>query len=691
MTTDAPHGALPTGRVLDGRYRLEEQIARGGMATVHRATDLRLDRTVAVKLMHDGLAHDDDFVRRFGREARAAARLSHPGVVSVFDTGDDDGTLYLVMELVEGRTLRQLIRESAPLPPARALRLVEAVLEALASAHAAGIVHRDVKPENVLVAREEPERVKVADFGLSRAVSSETQHTATGEVLIGTVSYLSPELVVAGRSDARADVYATGVVLFELLTASKPHQADSPIQVAYKHVHEDVPAPSSRVGGIPDYLDALVARATARAVELRPADARVMLQQVRQVRLAVEQGVTHDAELTADLSPLAAVARAGAVPASQELLEETGTDELPEIRTTREAAREHELATVGGERSLWGAPVDAAPAGVGGPAEPHDEATTQVVVPTQRRGPDGPVAPSAPTRRRGRGPVALLLVLLLAVGAAVGGWWFGIARYTDTPSVLGLSQAAAEERLAESGLALVAGDAAYDESVPKGEVLTTDPAPGERVLDDSSVTVVMSLGPERYDVPDLSGRSVDTAQQELLDTRLSFGGEVRRYHPEVPEGLVITTDPAPGTSLKRDASVDLVVSRGPRPIKVPDWTGRDADEATAALEKKGFEVSRTEENSDTVAEGDVISQSPDSGTGVKGDEVDLVVSKGPVMVEVPRVVGQGVAAATQRLEAAGFDVATQRSNVYIGVQYVVSQSPSGGTAPRGSTVTISIV
>lgn len=694
MTTQAPHGALPTGRVLDGRYRLEEQIARGGMATVHRATDLRLDRTVAVKVMHDGLAHDDDFVRRFGREARAAARLSHPGVVSVFDTGDDDGTLFLVMELVEGRTLRQVVRESAPMPPARALRLVEAVLEALASAHAAGIVHRDVKPENVLVTRDEPERVKVADFGLSRAVSSETQHTATGEVLIGTVSYLSPELVVAGRSDARADVYATGVVLFELLTASKPHQADSPLQVAYKHVHEDVPPPSTRVGGIPDYLDALVARATARAVELRPADARVMLQQVRQVRLAVEQGVTHDSELTADLSPLAAVARAGAVPPSQELLEETGTDELPEIRTTREVAREHELAAVGSTA------VDGA--GGTGPGrwdlddDPGhaDETTTQVAVPSQRSGPEGTAAvPTAvePARRRRRGPVALLLVLLLALGAGVGGWWYGIARWTDTPSVLGLTQAAAEERLAESGLSLVAGDPAYDESVPRGEVLATDPAPGDRVLDDGSVTVVMSLGPERYDVPDVRGSNVDTAQQALVDTNLGFGDEVRRYHPSVPEGLVITTDPVPGTSLKRDATVDLVVSRGPRPIRVPDWTGRDADAATTALQRRGFEVSTTEQNSDTVADGDVISQSPDSGTLVRGDEVRLVVSEGPVMVEVPRVVGQGVEAATAALEAAGFGVEVQRSSVYIGVQYVVSQSPSEGTAPRGSTITIGIV
>ncbi|MCW2817728.1 MAG: protein kinase, partial [Marmoricola sp.] len=289
------------GHVLDGRYRVGPRIARGGMATVYEATDLRLDRTVAVKVMHEGLADDDEFVRRFQREARSAARLSHHNVVSVFDTGDDDGTLFLVMEHVPGRTLRDLVRAEAPMSPARALALVEPVLAALGAAHAAGLVHRDVKPENVLLA--DDGRVKVADFGLSRAVNAETQHTATGGVLIGTVSYLSPELVVNGKADARADVYAAGVLIYEMLTGHKPHQADSPIQVAYKHVHEDIPAPSASTRGIPPYVDALVARATARDTALRPADARVLLHQVRRVRNALDHGVTDDEELVSDLTP----------------------------------------------------------------------------------------------------------------------------------------------------------------------------------------------------------------------------------------------------------------------------------------------------------------------------------------------------------------------------------------------------
>ena len=289
-----------TGRVLDGRYLIGSRIARGGMATVYEATDLRLDRTVAVKVMHPGLGDDDEFAARFVAEARAAAKLSHPNVVAVFDQGNDDGTVFLAMELIPGHTLRDTIGKEAPLSPARTLALLEPVVSALAAAHRAGLIHRDVKPENVLIA--DDGRIKVADFGLAKAMSATTQHTATG-VLIGTVSYVAPELVVEGRSDARADVYAVGVILYEILTGKKPHEGETPIQVAYKHVHEDVPPPSRRVPGIPDYVDALVARATARDREQRPADAGVLLHHLRRVNQAVTSGVRSDPELVDDLLP----------------------------------------------------------------------------------------------------------------------------------------------------------------------------------------------------------------------------------------------------------------------------------------------------------------------------------------------------------------------------------------------------
>ncbi|MCD6639378.1 MAG: protein kinase, partial [Nocardioides sp.] len=309
-TAHGAGGDPVTGRLLDGRYRIGSRIARGGMASVYEATDTRLDRTVAVKIMHPGLGDDDEFARRFVREARSAARLNHPHVVGVYDQGDDDGTVFLVMEFVPGHTLRDVIRKEAPMPAVRALALLEPVVSALAAAHRAGLIHRDVKPENVLIPDAPTSTgpggaIKVADFGLAKAVSSETQHTATGGVLIGTVSYLAPELVVDGRSDARADVYAVGVVLYELLTGAKPHEGESPIQVAYRHVHHDVPPPSARVPGIPDYVDALVARATSRDRSQRPADADVLLHHLRLVSQALREGLQSDPELTADLAPRA--------------------------------------------------------------------------------------------------------------------------------------------------------------------------------------------------------------------------------------------------------------------------------------------------------------------------------------------------------------------------------------------------
>ena len=292
------------GRLLDGRYQITQRLARGGMATVYRAVDMRLTRTVAVKVMHIGLGDEAEFARKFDREARAAAKLSHPNVVSVFDQGQDlegpNSRPYIVMEYVEGQTLRDVLNREAPLPPARALELMEPVLAALAAAHDAGLVHRDVKPENVLIS--DRGRIKVADFGLAKAVSSQSS-TATQGLLIGTVSYLPPELVVAGRADARSDVYSAGVVLFELLTGRKPHTGDTPIQIAYAHVHRDVPPPSvGPTGGrIPPYLDALVTRATARDANRRQPDAKVFLAQVRRARIALQQGLADDPELTREL------------------------------------------------------------------------------------------------------------------------------------------------------------------------------------------------------------------------------------------------------------------------------------------------------------------------------------------------------------------------------------------------------
>ncbi len=661
------------GRLLDGRYRLGARIARGGMAGVYEATDLRLDRQVAVKVMHAGLGDDAEFAARFVREARAAARLDHPNVVAVFDQGDEDGTVYLVMEHVVGHTLRDVIRKESPMPPSRALALVDPVLSALAHAHRAGLIHRDVKPENVLIA--DDGRVKVADFGLAKAVSADTQHTATGGVLIGTVSYLAPELVVDGRSDARADVYAVGVLLYELLTGTKPHEGESPIQVAYKHVHEDVPAPSLKVPGLPAYVDALVARATARDLDQRPADAGVLLHQVHRVAQALRDGVREDDELTADLA----------------LAHHVGTETRPVVLRRDEEPEDTEPDPFDLDQFARTIPAE-----VAAPAE-APEVVHRTVAIDRRPVPPPPqvarITTARPPRRSRRGLVLLLVALLLVTGGGVGAWWFGWARYTSAPAVLGLSAGAAEKKLDAAGLDVALGDPAYSETVPKGRVLAADPSAGERVLDGGTVTLVLSLGKERYDVPKLAGLSEDQAQDALLEAHLGFGKSIERWSETVPAGVVIRSDPPAGKTLRRDTAVDLYVSKGRKPLTVKDWTGKDADAARAALEKKGFKVTVEEEHSDTVDSGDVISQDPSDGTLFRGDEIELVVSLGPELVEVPGGLrASGWEHARDVLEAAGFKVRLAKVDNYLGLGFVYDTDPdSGEMIPQGSTVTLYLI
>lgn len=671
------------GRLLDGRYRIEDRIARGGMATVYLGTDTRLDRAVAIKVMHPGLGDDDEFARRFVREARSAARLGHHNVVAVFDQGDDDGTLYLVMEYVPGRTLRDLIREEAPMPPDRALAVLEPVLSALGAAHAAGLVHRDVKPENVLLGDEAGSSVKVADFGLARAVNAETQHTGTTGVLIGTVSYLSPELVVDGVADARADVYAAGVIAFEMLTGSKPHQAESPIQVAYKHVHEDIPAPSTLVAGLPSSVDALVGRATARDADQRPADATVLLGEVRRVRAALGDPAA-DAALAADLAPGAIHGTGTAGDLPRVIVDPSAPDPGAGFRShyspddvyDQDAEKTSSIAAGAYQARAGYDQPDAY-----GPRDPRRPAPARTIAPLPRS--------ARPSRR---GPFLLALLLLTAVAVALGGWWLGVARYTTTPGLLQLTPAAAQARLTQAGLHYHQSGTGYSETIAKGLVLSTAPAPGARVLKNGTVDVVISRGPERHPVPAVEGKTPEQARAAMTGARLTYGQEVFLYSDTVARGLVVRTQPKAGTELRRNTPVDVVISKGPRPIQVPDETGKPFRTANDALTTLGFQVTASRAWSDTVPRGRVIAQTPSNGTLFKGQTVTLQVSKGPRLVQVPSVRGEGIAAAKKQLEALGFRVRTVPSSMYLGLGFVANSDPSPGSAvPRGSLITLSVV
>lgn len=627
------------GRTLDGRYRVLSRLADGGMATVYLALDERLEREVALKVMRPHLVHDDTFVSRFRREARSAASLSHPNVVAVFDQGQDDGHAFLAMEYVPGQTLREVLHAEGSLSPRAALDLLEPVLMALAEAHGKGLIHRDVKPENVII--NDNGTVKVADFGLARAVSSQTMTSSSG-VLLGTVAYLSPEQVERGVADARSDVYAAGLVLFEMLTGTKAFTGETPIHVAYQHVHGGVPAPSERVPGLPASIDELVAEATARDPDERPADAAELLALLRRTRSGLSA-----ADLDARPAGVAAAAAASVPTSTAALPVRDRTALAPASDTARTTAIDV------GARPLEG-----------------------VVVDDRRR------------RPRNWWPAAAASVLLAAATA----WFFflGPGATATVPSVVDRPQAQAVAALRSAELDATVQQA-FSEDVASGTVMDVRPGVGSTVRRGSDVVLTVSKGKERYAVPDLAGSSLAEARRQLESGTLALGKVTEAFSEKVPDGQVVSTSPKAGTQLKRDAAVALVVSKGRQPISVPDVTGKDAVAATKTLEDLGLDVDASrQENSDTVAAGDVVSQSPRDGTLYRGDQVTLVVSKGPVLVDVPNVIGKQLPEARRILEGAGFQVKVERAlgGIFGTVRF---QDPENGKARKGSTVTVTIV
>lgn len=629
------------GRLVDGRYEVAARIARGGMATVYRALDRRLDREVALKIMHPHLAEGSDVVARFRREARAAARLTHPGIVGVYDQGNDGDTAYLTLEHVDGPNLRAVLREQGTLSLGTALDVVEAVLDALAAAHAAGLVHRDVKPENVLVTPDG--RVKVADFGLARAVTEATAAT-TGTVL-GTVAYLSPEVVTSNTADARADVYACGVMLYELVTGLQPLSGETPIRTAYRHVHEDVPAPSSVAPWLPVEVDDVVAALTTRDPDERPADARAALDLVRRAHLRIDE------------ETLARRAERPVLAASADAPTVTGT-------TARDDDATSALGVLAGTGTV-ALPIGAVPA------------------------PDAPR--SARPRRRGR---RLLLVLLaVATTLGLGAWWAatsGPLAYTTVPPVTGLPAEEAFDVLDEAGLATHRSEA-HDDVAAEGDVVSTSPGPGQRVRKDGTVDVVVSLGVLMVEVPPLAGVTEADALAALERAGLGLGSIDRPYDMEVAQGTVISSAPGEGETIPHFQAVDLVVSNGREPVTIPTVVGAERGTAERELSDAGLVPEVSTEHSDDVPEGVVIAQDPPSGPALRGDTVAITVSLGPPLVEVPGVVGRQLDDATDILERAGFRVRVERVlGGFFGT--VRATDPGAGSqAPRGSTVTVTVV
>lgn len=681
------------GRLVDSRYEIVDRLARGGMATVYRARDRRLDRVVALKLMHPHLADSPDFVARFRREARAAARLSSPGVVAVYDQGSLDGVAYLVMELVEGPTLRDLIA-AGPLSARESLGLTAQVLGPLGAAHRAGLVHRDVKPENVLLPAD-GSVAKVADFGLARAVTEVTQ-TSTGNVL-GTVAYLAPELITHGASGPRADVFSVGVILYELLTGEQPFSAEAPIQIAFRNVHDDVPPPSFLVPELAPQVDELVRAMTERDPDHRLADADAALAWLRSTVAVLTPaemhvrrgGGTGDGRTQEALIANAAAARAAlrddaagedpdATPAAG-----TRTVSLPVGSFASRSAGSAAGAAAGANATTR---VTGAPRGTGSPVRTADPQATTAVR-TRRHG----------AGRRPRRRAVLTVGALALLGAGGASTWYlteGPGRRVAVPDVAGRSEDAARTAVEAAGLTWGAPSQSYSDTVPAGTVISTEPSASDRLRVTGTVTAVVSLGVEQKTVPDVVGRTQDQATTALEDGGLALGAVTHSWSATIPEGQVISSDPAAGTTLDHDSAVALEVSKGREPATVPDVVGMTQDEAERAVAVAGLALGDvTDEFSDDVDRGSVISSDPAADAdGVHvGDSMALVVSKGPEMVTVPDVTGEQESEARRVLEDLGLTVTV--SDVMGGLFGTAhSTDPATGEKVRsGSEVTLYIV
>ena len=633
------------GLLVDERYRVTRRLARGGMATVYIAQDERLDRPVALKVMHPHLADSQDFVARFRREARSAARIVHPGVVSVFDQGVITGQGFLVMELIDGTNLRQLVRAQGAFTIPQALRYTTDILEALRAAHRVGVIHRDIKPENILVPTDGP--AKVTDFGLARA-ASEVSMSSTGNML-GTVAYIAPEIATTGVADARSDIYSVGIMLYEMLTGSVPWAGESPLQIATHHVSDDVPSPSQAQPWIPREIDDLVAALTARDPASRPADASDAID------LVARAAATIPSELAS---------RRAEVPPS----DRADSSETSALNT--------EVISAQFTRPL---PLPA----------PSTLATVHTSAPIPK------VSENASNTTYKRAALWVsLVVLLLAVAGIGGSWWwteYGPGSYLTMPTTDGRPLAEVQAELNAMGLASTVEEE-FSDDVASGSITHSDPSGGEPVHKRAEVQLYVSKGVDMKNVPDVSGKSQDDAKKVLTQAGLALGAITDAYSEDVPQGQVISQSVPSGTSVPHDTAVDVVLSKGREPLTVPSLGGMSADAAKSAIEGLGLVATPTEAFSDTVAEGQVISQQTNEGTILhRGDTVAYTVSKGPDKVAVPDVVGRQRQEARTILENAGFSV--QEEAILGGFFGTVrATDPAGGTmVKKGSVITITIV
>jgi serine/threonine-protein kinase len=648
------------GQTIDGRYLVERRLGTGGMAEVYACEDLQLGRHVALKVLHEQLAEDPDVVARFRRESQSAAGLQHPHIVQVFDRGDWDGIPYMAMELVDGVTLKDVIRDQAPLDPVKTIDQISQVLDALRYAHRRGLVHRDIKPQNVLVGPDGD--LKVADFGIARAID-DLQMTQTG-MIVGTAHYLSPEQASGLPVAPSADLYAVGVVLFEMLTGRMPFDGDQPVAIALKHVNEEPPALSIVNPNVPADLEYVVLKAMSKQPEDRFEDAEDFIAALQAVRHRIVSGAP--------------------VPAQ------------PQI-----------LAAGGGAAGLYGGGQS-----TGGWLQPAaGMAVPAGVAPEEAR-------ENAQARRRRRWTIAIVSLLAVVVLAAIAGY-LTFGRMEVVPSVKGQSFAKAEQRLEARGFDVVrdnrdVASRRYD----RGEVVYQSPVSGRKVRRGTTIRLVVSSGPEQAAVPVVEQLSLADAKTKLRGAGFSRFFVANENSDDVERGLVTRTDPVAGTSASPGEGITIYVSQGPaadgtatQKVTVPDLTGQTRSQAAAALRRLGLSASFSEEESDEDP-GTVVAQNPAARAQVDaGGTVAVTLAKAPADeadpdtttgsgtttpestdVRVPNLTGRTRAAAEAALRAAGLKphVVTTTTTEQSEGGKVVNQVPNGGRVAKGSQVTITV-
>jgi serine/threonine-protein kinase len=623
-----------TGELIDGRYQLIRQMANGGMASIYEAIDTRLDRKVAVKIMHAHLAQDEQFVERFIREAKAAAALSHPNIVAVQDQGwNQSGTpaIFLVMEMIEGHTLRDYLNEQGKLSVSDGVKFLLPVLSALGAAHKLGIVHRDIKPENILISKEG--RVKIADFGLAKGPLLGSTMTAESSVILGSVSYLSPEQVQRGIADARSDVYSIGITAFEIFTGKKPFEGAEPIQIAYMHVNNRVPRISEFIEGVPDALDDLIYRATSSDPDQRPRDAAIFHQELQSLNPQEKQ---LSLELDIPIAPM----RPKKAPKNlrKKIKELTATIPVPKEKESTAQVAKRKKASKRVRRNRW-------------------------------------------------------IALGLAVSVGVFGWYalIGPGSRVVVPSTVGATQLEAKSVLDPLGLTFVVLEKRFSEDIPEGYVIESSPAAGKRVEQGGNINLIVSKGPERFLIPQLTGLTPQAAKNLISKFPIKVEPIVEEFNTEIPKGYVIGSNPAAGENVKRNSKFIIIVSKGIEQVAIASYVGKSSEQALNELTEAGFDVKQKYDFSETRLFGEVISQTPAGGKEAdKGSKVELIVSKGSQYTYIPNLFSVEEAKAAQTLKDLGLKVTVKKIGKKA-IKKVTNIAPKvGSKVKRGGTVTITV-